>query len=212
MLRSIAAVSVLLPLAIAQTPPVPPPAPSPAPMVEVPTFGNATCPIMGKKVSMPLFVDTELGRFYVCCKPCIRKIQADLPTAHKTAYPNVQAHDNATCPVSGRPIAGRKNEVTLQGHRFAVCSEACIATARQHSQTTLVKLLRAGVRDVGNATCPLTKAQVAANSFALIGSAIVHLAAGKGAADVTAPAAVLAEAEAIARAQPKPEPKPEPKK
>ena len=60
------------------------------PFVEVPTFPNATCPIMGKKVSLPLFVDTELGRIYVCCKPCFKKIRANVPVAHKTAYPVVE--------------------------------------------------------------------------------------------------------------------------
>jgi hypothetical protein len=198
MIRPLSALSVLASFLSAQTPPpAPTPAPEPAPAlaVEVPAFGNATCPIMGKKVSQPLFVDTELGRFWVCCKPCFKKILANLPAAHKTAYPVVQDAKNTVCPVSGKPIAAGSPMVTLQGHRFAVHSEADVATAQKHSQVTLVKLLRPGVRDVGNTTCPLTDGPVAANSFVLLGDAIVHLAAGKGAADVKDAAAVLAKAQ-----------------
>jgi hypothetical protein len=208
MIRPLSALFVLASLLAAQTPP---PSPTPAPEraaleVVVPTFPNATCPIMGKKVSQPLFIDTELGRFWVCCKPCFKKILVDVPAAHKTAYPNVQAAKNTTCPVTGKPIAEGAPEITLQGHRFTVHDEAAAAIARQNSQVTLVKLLKKGVRDVGNATCPLTGDPVAANAFVVIGDAIVHLAAGKGLADVKDAGAVLAKAEELAKTPP---PRPE---
>ncbi len=211
MLRSLSVLLLSCSIAASQTPP-PAPAPTPAPEptpaaveVVVPTFPNATCPIMGKKVSQPLFIDTELGRFWVCCKPCFKKIRANVPAAHKTAYPVVTDAKNTTCPVSGKPIGEGAPLVTLQGHRFAVHSEAEVALAQQHSQTTLVKLLRPGVRDVGNKTCPLTGEAVAANAFVVIGDAIVHLAAGKGLADVKDASAVLAKAEELAKTPPQPE-------
>jgi hypothetical protein len=159
---------------------------------------------MGKKVSMPLFVDTELGRFYVCCKPCYKKVLADLPTAHKTAYPNVQEVKNTTCPRSGEPIGKLAVEMTLQGHRFQVCCAGCVDGARQHSQVTLAKLTRDKLDDVDNSTCPLTGGAVAANAFVLIGDAIVHLADAKLVDDAAKdPAGTLAKARAIAKAQPK---------
>lgn len=177
------------------------------PKVEVPTFANATCPIMGKKISMPLFVDTELGRFYLCCKPCIKKVQADVPTAHKTAYPVVQEMKNATCPISGEPIGEGAVAVTLQGYRFQVCCAGCVDAARTHSQVTLLKLTSPQVQDVGNTTCPVSGAATTANAFVRIGDRIVHLADPKLFDDVTkAPTAVLAKAEAIAKTQP-PRPK-----
>src|SRR5690606_20401712 len=40
------------------------------PRVRVPAYPNVACPIMGKPISARLFVDTELGRFWVCCKGC----------------------------------------------------------------------------------------------------------------------------------------------
>ncbi|MFY9342166.1 MAG: hypothetical protein WAT39_06745 [Planctomycetota bacterium] len=181
----------------------PPPAPAAGPKVEVPTFANPTCPIMGKKVSMPLFVDTELGRFYLCCKPCNKKVLANVPAAHQTAYPVVQELKNTTCPVSGEAVGELAVDVTLQGFRFKVCCEGCVAGARQHSQVTLTKVNRTGTEDVGNATCPLAGTPVAANAFALIGDAIVHLSDAKLAEQVAKdPAAVLAKARAIAKAQP----------
>lgn len=182
----------------------PPPAPVDArPRVDVPTFANPTCPIMGKKVSMPLFVDTDLGRFYVCCKPCYKKVLRDLPTAHKTAYPNIEVHGNTVCPVAGEPIGEHAVEVTLQGHRFKVCCEDCIARAREHSQVTLVKVTDAATVDVGNTTCPVTGKPVVANLFVRIDGNLVHLASTGAVVEVEKdPAGVLAKARTIAAAQP----------
>jgi hypothetical protein len=171
--------------------------------VEVPTFGNETCPIMGKKVSMPLFIDTELGRFYVCCKPCYKKIAADLQAAHKTAYPVVQEVKNAVCPVSGEPIGDGAVAITLQGYAFKLCCEACVEHARTHSQVTLAKLTRAGVKDLDNETCPVSGKTVTPNAFAIVGDTIVHLSSPLLLDDVRQdPAAVLEKAKAIAKLQP----------
>lgn len=177
--------------------------PAQQPTAEVPAAPNATCPIMGKKVSMPLFVDTELGRFYVCCKPCYKKILANVPAAHQTAYPVVQEVKNAVCPVSGEPIGADAVVVTLQGYRFSVCCEACVPQARQHSQVTLVKITRPTTQDVGNTTCPVSGAAVTANAFVRIGDAVVHLSAPAAVEAATKdPAGILAKARAIAAAQP----------
>ncbi len=182
--------------------------PTPAePPVRVPTFPNSTCPIMGKKVSMPLFVDTEMGRFYLCCKPCVRKVLADVPTAHKTAYPVVEDVANEVCPVSGEPIGDRKVSVVLQGFRFSVCCEGCVEAAKQHTQRTLIKLREPALVDVGNSTCPLSGKPVVANALVVIGDSLVHLASPRLLQEVEkAPAATLAKAREIARAQGKPAP------
>jgi hypothetical protein len=180
------------------------PAPVGAPAVEVPAFPNPTCPIMGKKVSLPLFVDTDLGRFYVCCKPCYKKVLADLPAAHKTAYPNVETIANKTCPVTGATLGDDAVEVTLQGFRFRVANADAAALAVRHSQTTLVKLTRPAVVDVGNTTCPVTGGDVAPNAFVLIGDHLVHLGKPAAAEDAAKdPAAVLAKAKTLPKA-PKP--------
>ncbi len=201
MFRPLSAVFALSSLLAAQDP-----APA-GPQVRVPTFPNSTCPIMGKKVSMPLFVDTDMGRFYLCCKPCVRKVLADVPTAHKTAYPAVETVANEVCPVSGEPIGEQKVEVVLQGFRFAVCCAGCVAEARQQHQRTLVRLREPALVDVGNKTCPVSGKPTAPNAFAVVGDSIVHLESPRLVAEVEkAPVAVLEKAKKIAAAQPKPAP------
>lgn len=178
------------------------PLPEDSTKVEVPTFANRTCPIMGKKVSMPLFIDTEVGRFYVCCKPCFKKIRKDLEAAHKTAYPVVETVDNKVCPVSGEPVGKDAETVTLQGYAFKVCCAGCVDAARTDSQLTLTKVTRAGVEDLGNATCPITGKPVEANAFVLLDNALVRLSDEKLVEDVAkAPAATLARARKISKAQ-----------
>jgi hypothetical protein len=199
MFRSLFACIVFVLGANTQDPPAPD---KPALTVEVPTFANPTCPIMGKKVSMPLFIDTELGRFYVCCKPCYKKIAADLQAAHKTADPVVQEVKNDVCPVSGEPIADGALAITLQGYSFKLCCAACVEHARMHSQITLTKLTRK-VKDLGNDTCPVSGKPVTANAFALVGDTMVRLSSPLLVDDVRKdPAAVLEKAKAIAKAQP----------
>lgn len=173
------------------------------PRVEVPNFPNSTCPIMGKKVSLPLFVDTELGRIYVCCKPCFKKIRADIPVAHKTAYPVVEELSNKICPVSGEAIGDNAVAVTLQGFKFRVCCDGCVEAAREQSQLVLTKLNRAKVTDIGNQTCPLSGKPVTANSFVLIDQQIVHLGSPQLIEEVSKdPHAALAKAKEIAAEQP----------
>ena len=187
----------------AQAETVPATAPKKEPMaVEVPTFGNANCAIMGKKVSMSLFIDTEVGRFYVCCKPCFKKILANVPAAQKTAYPTTKDVANKTCPVSGEPIGEHAVTVTLQGHAFSVCCAACVDAARSSSQITLTRLLRDGVIDVGNETCPVSGQPVAQNAFVLIDKSLVRLSAQNLVETVAKdPAAVLRKATELSKLQ-----------
>lgn len=201
MLRSFATVLFVTVALVAQSPD------PKAPTVRVPVFPNSTCPIMGKKISLPLFVDTVMGRIYICCKPCIRKIQRDVPTAHKTAFPVVEEVANEVCPVSGEKVGADAVAVTLQGFRFSVCCADCVPVAQAHHQVTLVKLREPKLVDVGNRTCPIDGKPVAANAFAVVGDAIIHLSAPALVAEVEkAPAEVLAKARAIAAKQPKAEP------
>lgn len=151
------------------------PALAPVPVVSVPTFGNATCPIMGKPASLALFTDTEFGRIYVCCPPCNRKIQLDPARAYKVAYPTTRAAGNTTCPITGKPVDGKSQTVLLQGNEIRVCSADCVAKAKANAQVTLVKATRPGTVDIGNTVCPITGGPVAPNAFCLIGDALVHL-------------------------------------
>lgn len=183
----------------------PAPAPKP-PTVSVPTFANATCPIMGKPASRALFADTEKGRIYVCCPPCVPKIKADVARAHAAAFPTIAKAGNKICPVTGRAVVEGKT-VVLQGYEVALCCADCVQTSQANAQLALVKATDAGVVDVGNMTCPVTGQAVTANSFCLVDKNLVRLSSPKAVEAVQKdPAATLEKARKIAEAQRSPRP------
>lgn len=172
------------------------------PAVVVPVFANPSCPIMGKPVSTKLFVDTEKGRIYLCCKGCNKDVLADVAAAHQTAYPVVKKVENKTCPITGEEIEANDPRVTVQGFEFAVANEQAAAKARDDSQATLVKLQQPKVVDLDNKTCPLTGEAAAKNTICVIGDTIVRLSSPKCVDQVVdAPSAVLEKAKSIARAE-----------
>lgn len=188
---------LLLPLLAAALPAQEPP------RVEVPAAPNASCPIMGKKVSLPLFVDTELGRIWVCCKPCFKKVLADVPKAHQTAYPVVTEVKNTICPVSGEAIGKDAVVVTLQQQRFSLCYGSCHDAAKKDAQVVLAKLAEPKLVDLGNDVCPVRGTRTVPNAFAVVDGHVVRLAEAKAVEDVQKdPAAVLAKAKKLAAGQP----------
>jgi hypothetical protein len=178
-----------------------PPAPGAnAPAVTVPTFANTTCPIMGKKASMKLFVDTPKGRIYMCCVKCAKEIRKDPDRAHAAAYPRIQKATNALCPVTLEAIPEKDAPVVvLQGYEIPLCCEECVEEARKNSQITLVKATNPKARDIGNLACPVTGKPVAPNAFALIGDDIVRLSSAECVETVKKdPAATLKKAKELA--------------
>lgn len=156
---------------------------------------------MGKPISAVLHVDTELGRFYVCCKACYADILADVQAAYAAAYPHERRVENARCPLTGAVLEARSPRVRLQGFDFAVRDEATARRARAHAQLALVRLHRPELEDLDNALCPIAGTPVVPNAFALIEGAIVHLSSPKLLAEVElAPAKVLAKARTLPRA------------
>jgi hypothetical protein len=149
----------------------------PAPVVTVPTFENATCPIMGRPSSKVLFTDTEKGRIYVCCPPCIPKIKADSARAYAAAYPTLKKAGNAVCPVTGDKIEGEAIAVVLQGYEISLCCKDCVKKAQANSQIVLTKVLKPNVVDLGNLTSPVSGKAVADNVFVLVDNDLIHLAA-----------------------------------
>lgn len=153
------------------------PAATPAPVVTVPTFENATCPIMGKPSSKALFTDTDFGRVYVCCPPCVRKIQADAERAYTTAYPVLRKAGNTVDPVTGAKVGDKPVLITLQGYEIALASEDSVKPARLNAQITLTKATRPDIVDIDNHTDPITGQPVANNAFVLIDKDLVRLSA-----------------------------------
>lgn len=154
------------------------------PVVTVPTFGNATCPIMGKPTLREKFADTDFGRIYVCCPPCIKKILLDPEKAYKTAYPTTKKVGNTVCPVTGETLGPNAVTVLLQGYEVGVCGPECVKRAQANAQIVLTKVLDTAVVDIGNRTCPITGQAVADNAFCLIDKDLVHLSSPKAVEDV----------------------------
>lgn len=179
LLLSVAPVSI-------QTPPAPIPdkAPQTVPAedpwkVSVPAVSNATCPIMGKPISLKLFTDTALGRIYICCKACIKDIQGDVELAYRTAYPTTVKLTNKICPVTRKAIVEKSPRVEFQGMEFSVLDAQVAKTVADDAQAVLAKLVNSELIDVGNLICPVTKEPVAKNTVVIIGKELVRLSSVK---------------------------------
>ncbi len=163
--------------------------------VTVPTFANATCPIMGKPASKSLFAETPKGRIYMCCKACTKKILADVDKSYQAAYPNLTKAGNKVCPILGEKIEEGSPTVVLQGVELNVCCEDCVADAPKMSQLVLTRATLKNSVDIANKTCPVTDKPATADTFCLIGENIVHLSSIKCVDDVRKdPAKFLAKA------------------
>jgi hypothetical protein len=159
----------------------PPPA---GPAVSVPSFPNATCPIMGKPASLKLFVDTEFGRVYTCCAPCNRKIRADPAGTYRLSYPKTEKLGNKTCPVSGKPVGASTATVLLQGREIALCSADCVRAAREDAQAVLALASDPTLVDLRNTHDPANGKPVVRNLVVVIGGCLVRLAAAESMEDV----------------------------
>ncbi len=192
----VVALATALPLAAQDSRPLVP-APR-GPEVLVPTYPNATCPIMGKPASLKLFVDTaDFGRIYTCCAPCNRKIRADQAGTYKLSYPKTEKAGNTTCPVSGKPIGESKVTVLLQGREVALCCKDCIAPARADAQATLALAMNPKLIDLKNTLDPANGKPVAKNLVVVISGHLVRLSVAESIEDVKKdPAAALERAKA----------------
>jgi hypothetical protein len=190
----------LFTLAVGQDPLVVPMPPDTKSGVSVPTFPNSTCPIMGKKISMALFTDTELGRIYICCKGCDKKILENVPAAYKTAFPTTKVVANKACPISGKPIEDDAPAVTLQGHSFKICCKECLNESQQNAQIVLAKVTLGSLVDIGNTECPVTGLPVAKNAFVIVGDQMIRLSSPQCVGKVAEnPKGMLAKAKALAK-------------
>jgi len=181
------------------------PAPFPAEQsglaVSVPATPNAACPIMGKKVSLRLWAETERGRIYVCCKGCIQDVLGDVEAAYQTAYPAARRVENALCPVSGEPVGEKPALLALQGVEFRLSRAEHAAAARANAQAILAKLENPDLEDLGNLTCPVTGGAADPGAVVQIGTTLVRLSSMQQLEAVRADAAgMLLKARAL-RAQ-----------
>jgi hypothetical protein len=130
---------------------------------------------MGKPTKADLFVETDHGRVHVCCKMCLKKVEADKEAMYKKAYPTSKPVGNKACPSSGEALDKKAATVTIQGYEIGLCCNDCAKPVLENSLILLAKLTNPKVNDVGNTTDPTNGKPVANNSFVLIGDDLVHL-------------------------------------
>lgn len=191
-LSALGALLLALPtfLATAQDPAQKEPAKTAAePVVEVPIHPNTTCPIMGKAISTRLFVDTDKGRFWVCCKACYEEILAELDLAHQTAYPEVVKLELKNCPITGEELPENPHRLVVQGFDVPLCCEPCVPKFLADSQIHLALLANPKLKDLRNPLCPITGGEVTANSYCTIDGVLVRLSSPRAVEEVKKDAA-----------------------
>jgi hypothetical protein len=149
--------------------------------VSVPTFHNETCPAMGKPAKANLFVETAHGRVHVCCKVCLKKVDADQEGMYKKAYATTKSAGNKACPVTGEPVGKNAPTVTVQGIEIALCCKDCEKPLLANSQIYLAKLANPKLVDLGNKVDPIDGKPVANNAFCVIGDSLIHLSCAESA-------------------------------
>jgi YHS domain-containing protein len=136
---------------------------------------QGTCPVMGKPVPAGSKWTVVQGQlFYVCCPPCIEKIQAD-PTTYLTKLDALYAahaavptdHDSiriavqGICPVMGKPLGsmGTPIKVKIGEEELFLCCKACRKgqVDRAHWATIHSNFARA------QGHCPVMKKPLPAN-------------------------------------------------
>lgn len=135
------------------------------------------CPIMNKPVDATMKSTVVNGqRVFVCCPPCIEKIQKDSTTAlqkvnaNYQAYMTAQANDNAEalhiaaqaiCPVTGEKLGtmGKPVKVKVGEEHVYVCCKACLSKKIDinHWKTVQGNLAKA------QGICPIMKKPVDAS-------------------------------------------------
>jgi hypothetical protein len=142
--------------------------------VSVPSYGNATCPIMSKPVKADLFVETPHGRVWVCCKTCLAKVKKDPDAIYAKTYPTVTKVNNANDPISGKPVK-EGTTVVYQGYEIGLENASHAKAVLANGDVWVTLLTKPHVQDVKNAKDPVTNEPVADNMAVLIGDSLVHL-------------------------------------
>jgi hypothetical protein len=149
--------------------------PAGADAATVPTFQNEICPAMGKPTKTNLFVETDHGRVYICCKMCVKKVEADKEGMYKKAYATSKPAGNKVCPVTGEKLDAKAPTIVVQGLEIGLCCNDCKKPLLENAQIYLAKLNNPKLNDVGNKTDPTNGKPVVANTFCVIGDDLVHL-------------------------------------
>ncbi len=146
------------------------------PKVEVPFFGNSTCPVTGKPADPKISVLWQGERIFTCCEKCIVDVKTDPAAFHAKAYPKDKIVDvkNALCPIRGEPA---KEDVTtvFQGRKVRFCCPGCDKAFRKEPNRHLALLTRKDLKAAGNAKCPVMGEDVTPDSFFTYGGRLIGI-------------------------------------
>lgn len=144
-----------------------------APEVSVPSYGNASCPLMSRPVKPDVFVESSHGRVYLCCTKCLAKAKKDADGAYAKAYPTATKVGNKTDPIDGKPV---KDGVTAvyEGHEIGLSDASHAKTVVANGDVYLTVLTKSA-KDVNNAKDPTNDKPVTDNHFALVGDSVIRL-------------------------------------
>ena len=146
--------------------------------VEVPFFGNESCPVSGKPVDRKLSVKVGNERVYVCCKKCRAKVRQAPQNFLAKAYPKAKNKDlkNKKCPIMGGKA---KESVTtvFQGHVIHFCCPGCDKKFMKEPNKNLAKLTsKKKLTELGNKTCiVMSNEKAEADSFVIYKGQIINI-------------------------------------
>lgn len=120
-----------------------------------PFYGNEKCPLTGKSVNKRWSVEAEGQRIYLCCRNCWKKAKGAPAKYVKKAYPKAKKISPKVCPILGKPIKGKGQKVTWQGHELTMCCKRCVGTFKKEPNKRLTLILNKDVKDVKNTICPV---------------------------------------------------------
>jgi hypothetical protein len=142
--------------------------------VTVPSYRNASCPLMGKPAKDDVFVDSAHGRVWLCCKNCLAKAKKDPDGTYAKAYPTATKVNNKMDPIDGKPV---KDGVTVvyQGYEINLSDASHAKAVLQNGDVYVTLLTKPDVRDVKNTKDPVNGNAVADNMVVLIGNSLVHI-------------------------------------
>jgi YHS domain-containing protein len=145
----------------------------------VPFYGNATCPVMtDKPINKRFFVEHEGQRIYVCCKKCLKVVQAKPEEYLPKAYPpnKVTEVKAEKCVVMGKDLKANAEAVVWQGYKVPLCCKKCVAKFLEEPNKTLTRALNPTYTMAANTMCPvMPEEKVVRDNFFVYKGQIINL-------------------------------------
>jgi len=129
-------------------------------------FGN-TCMISGKPAKKGLVAEAKGYHIKVCCKRCLKKIEADPAKYAKKFEAAVISQQSKNyplkvCPISGEKLGkmGKPAKIVIDNHLVELCCKGCTKKANKKKAEIIAKITDAAYKTQSHsktmATCPVS--------------------------------------------------------